>query len=421
MFKGNKSEKTYEPPRLQNKTTRGGFENVCFGNAAIQALLSIKKFRTFLLENSTKRHNCPIQERIIRYLCTLITTNDEKTIDTFQFIGSLFLPDYTPLSQHDSFLFMLHILQTIHDSTDNQFKIKKNTYILCLNDQCNHSLDYKEDSNTISLDLQNFSESVQELLNNYNHSEQLYGYTCDNCRRSNTTMKYTTIDSTSDVLIVHLKIYQYDWRGSCKIVPKISIDDVVIISGVSYYLKSIIYHAGPSVEAGHYFALIRINNKDEWIVCNDTDIHQHSYGPFKCNDYPDPYVLVYEKIEISETGETSPSVSLTKRKKTDDIESGHTSSSSSIEPGKSNLINELKYQASKVKEGLSHRKNLIENFSSKRKKSAISNTERQKKYRENLTQEKKMQEQQEAKIRMESIRANYTPEKKKRKKSRKLK
>ena len=234
MFKGNKSEKTYEPPRLQNKTTRGGFENICFGNAAIQALLSIKKFRTFLLENSTKRHNCPIQERIIRYLCTLITTNDEKSIDTFQFIGSLFLPDYTPLSQHDSFLFMLHILQTIHDSTDNQFKIKKNTYILCLNDQCNHSLDYKEDSNTISLDLQNFSESVQELLNNYNHSERLYGYTCDNCRRSNTTMKYTTIDSTSDVLIVHLKIYQYDWRGSCKIVPKISIDDVVIISGVYF-------------------------------------------------------------------------------------------------------------------------------------------------------------------------------------------
>ena len=80
VFKGNKNKngEIYVPPRLQNKMTKDGFQNVCFGNAAIQALLSVKIFRTFLMENNTKRHNYPIQERIVRYLCTLITTKDEN-------------------------------------------------------------------------------------------------------------------------------------------------------------------------------------------------------------------------------------------------------------------------------------------------------------------------------------------------------
>ena len=225
-------------------------------------------------------------------------------------------------------------------------------------------------------------------------------------------MQTTTIGSTSDVLIVHLKIYQYDWRGSSKIVPKISIDDVIIILGVRYYLKSVIYHAGASIEAGHYFALIRMNIEDEWIVCNDTDIHQHTYGPFRY-DYPDPYVLVYERMEVSEASETSPSVPPTKRMKTEDIDSDQTSShNSTIKPGKSNLINELKYQAKKVTEGLSQRKKLIENLISKKKKSANSNTERQKKYRENLTTERKQEERAKDAERKKKERANYTPEKK---------
>ena len=105
-------------------------------------------------------------------------------------------------------------------------------------------------------------------------------------------------------MIVHLKIYQYDWRGSSKIVPKISIDDVIIILGVRYYLKSVIYHAGASIEARHYFALIRMNEEDEWIVCNDTDIHQHPYGPF-INDYPDPYVLVSSSL-LATMASTNP-------------------------------------------------------------------------------------------------------------------
>ena len=80
--------------------------NVCFFNSLLQILISIPRYHEYILDS-------PIDNPVIINLKNLITLIDRSTdsIDTYQFVHNLGIPNYTQHMQLDAHECLTHILE----------------------------------------------------------------------------------------------------------------------------------------------------------------------------------------------------------------------------------------------------------------------------------------------------------------------
>ena len=143
--------------------------------------------------------------------------------------------------------------------------------------------------------------TLDQCFQSYLKPEKLSGNNqqfCNKCRRLNDADYFTSIYSTSNILILILN-YGKGILFECDVEfdEKINISKFVENQGcpVNYRLLGIIVHIGPSSMDGHFIAYCRgIENKEQWYKFNDGMVTQASFSELKNAGMP--YVLFYENI-----------------------------------------------------------------------------------------------------------------------------
>ena len=191
------------PKRLQNNVIIGqGLENTCFCNAALQVLFSLPKYINFL--NSTIFPAGTIAV-IIKEVCEAFSSQEDRPINTLQYLSRLGIPGYIPYQQFDSSELLIHIIANSFPTPfqDEFFKIGMLCTTLC--EECGYSIDNTEVSNILSFPIEEgIQHSVRELIENYQTVEPLMGYRCDRCNKRDVCNKVSTIYETSEYIVLTL-------------------------------------------------------------------------------------------------------------------------------------------------------------------------------------------------------------------------
>ena len=449
---------SYSPIPLQNNfVPNQGLENTCFANSAFQALFSFPNFVNFV-QIDLPRPTTFIANSI-KDLCLDMCTS--PSVHTFEHVRRLTVPGYTPYNMFDSHEFLIHILNEVYPSIEDNciFKVGMFTSISCTNTLCNHTVDSIELVHHIPLPLDPNQDvfSTKELLMGYQLREHMDDYKCDSCNMRNMCYKESTISDTSEVIVLQLKAFNYINGIAVKNTSTILVDsELDDFYGKQYSLHSVIYHDGTSVSSGHYTCKVKYN--DNWIAISDSKI-SYTSDPSVFSSNATPYVVFYKRTDNSDIVsnicaepvipviEDSPEQVSPLRKKVhfnfeqqdnvnnkaydDDIDfmKENVSSNShdqaiqnyceaqnvqnvcNLLKGKQNLINELNYQASKVMNAKAEQSKKLSNLMGKKRKSCQTDAQRKKISRTNQTPEKKEQEKKADQARKQDIRSTQTPEK----------
>ena len=143
--------------------------------------------------------------------------------------------------------------------------------------------------------------TLEQCFQSYLKPDRLSGDNqqfCNKCHRLNDADYFTSIYSTSNILIIILN-YGKGILFECDVEfdEKINISKFIENKGcpVNYRLLGIIVHIGPSSMDGHFIAYCRgIENKEQWYKFNDGMVTKASFSEIKSSGMP--YVLFYENI-----------------------------------------------------------------------------------------------------------------------------
>ena len=211
-------------------------ENVCFFNCVVQVLYAIPAFRDFL-QGLTLGYEAVIA---IKEMFEEISTSNEP-VRTSKYVQDLGLTEYRFHEQYDAHecitQFLNNIYPTITD--DCMFKVQKLESIVCrdgklLNEEgeeipCRHKKDTVIPGIDLKLEVEDMRniQTVSGLINKVQSTDILKHYKCDSCDTRGTSTKADFITHTSDVLIIHLKIFKYITESQVikKIIPNLTIEN----------------------------------------------------------------------------------------------------------------------------------------------------------------------------------------------------
>ena len=100
---------------LQNNSVPGkGHENMCFANSAVQVLFSLSNFVQHVLENLPSPSTYVVSKikELLMDMCS------SHSVNTFKYVSHLSLPGYTPYEMFDSQEFLVHILNSLYPTLD---------------------------------------------------------------------------------------------------------------------------------------------------------------------------------------------------------------------------------------------------------------------------------------------------------------
>ena len=404
---------------LQNNSVPGkGHENMCFANSAVQVLFSLSNFVQHVLENLPSPSTYVVSKikELLMDMCS------SHSVNTFKYVSHLSLPGYTPYEMFDSQEFLVHILNSLYPTLDQDcmFKIGMLSSISCHGSSCRHSIDTVESLHhlSLSLDPNKFSFSIRELLLNYQLTEEMNDYRCEGCAQQGTCIREMTISDTSDVIILQVKAFQIIngtvFKNNSKVLLDSELNDFY---GKKYSLHGVIYHIGTSAYSGHYICKIRRDDQS-WLSIDDSKAYCTSKLSVRESNAT-PYIVFYKKVEdisgaflANQLPPHSQLSTFSNIGTSSFCASRKVNSVSDLSKGNQNLINELKFQALRVEKGKKEQKiNLIENFKGKRKVRNKTVSERQKSYQINATPEKTQFDREKDRQRKTDARNNATPEK----------
>jgi ubiquitin C-terminal hydrolase len=233
---------------LQNNSVPGkGHENMCFANSALQVLFSFSNFVQHVLESLPS----PSTRVVSKIKELFMDMYSSRSVNTFKYVTHLSLPGYVPYQMFDSQEFLVHVLNSLYPTLDQDcmFKIDMLSSISCHGNSCRHSIDSVESLHhlSLSLDPNKFSFSISELLLNYQLTEEMNDYRCEGCVRQGTCIREMTISDTSDVIILQVKAFQIINGLVMKNNSKVLLDSVLNdFYGKKYSLHGVIYHIGTS-------------------------------------------------------------------------------------------------------------------------------------------------------------------------------
>lgn len=148
--------------------------------------------------------------------------------------------------------------------------------------------------------------SIKELLNDYFKEDEEIKFKCEKCNKKRRHKKEIKISQSPNILILSLqRIFFKDNKkkknkSKVKFGEKLSIKDYIDedcghMDEYKYYLYGIACHAG-DINFGHYFAYIKINDKD-WYEFNDSKIKYIGDNIISETNFSYAYALFYKKIK----------------------------------------------------------------------------------------------------------------------------
>jgi len=146
---------------------------------------------------------------------------------------------------------------------------------------------------------------IREFITN----EFIQGYSCESCRKKNTSLKRTTIWKQPETLVIQFKRFIYDQYGDRKKVKdavSFPLDSLSLDAfmherspdhGGKYKLYGVVNHLG-NLDSGHYIALVYNEHLKCWLQYNDSKISKVSDKDMLefSRKSSEPYILFYKRV-----------------------------------------------------------------------------------------------------------------------------
>lgn len=188
--------------------------------------------------------------------------------------------------------------------------------------------------------------SLQALVNNYFHTEQLStendnSYSCSACESLQNATKRIRMEREAPhylVLTLNRFVYQTTSSSNVKIMDRLEYPEIIEIevndkeetSVEKYRCIAIIVHSGSSLHYGHYYSYIHNQLDDspsgvsataEWLLANDSQISTTTFDGLINNldlfKNDTPYVLFYARLNIEPNSSPLVDINVARKKLVD--------------------------------------------------------------------------------------------------------
>ena len=233
--------------------------STCFLNSILQQLFYLYPFRSYIVSEE--------EDSLLKNHFIYLLTNKEKPLDMSKYI-SKWNRIIDTSHQQDACEFF----QLFADKLDGECKrLFQGTFINHIISPNNESTN-EENFYTIDLNVKD-SNNIYESFSSFCEDEYIQVDSCN-------SIKYTKIIKAPPILVIHLKRFEYNLQTfeRYKVNTVFTFPETLNIgpyldkmeSKVNYKLSGAVIHSGNS-QFGHYFSLIKVN--DKWIEFNDKDIN----------------------------------------------------------------------------------------------------------------------------------------------------
>ena len=308
-----------------------GFNN-CFMNCALQVFYCIPSLRqrlNFCITNGMNSTTVTALHEIFEKMSSsnsLIFTANYFTL----LKGNL---KWKLGTQQDSNEFVIHVIQSLYTkkkTNENDVSNTKDlisncpfnvtvkaTFKCILPDCTRHSEKYTKNSTLLLTVNSQMTTSIQNLIDSQKHTETILDYDCkekddaDHTHDCQGKQRMSTEDifSVSEYVIVQLNIFGFNRssKRQCKLQPSIEISKHITIAETNMELFAIVFHYGPSANAGHYTSAVLIQGN--WFMTDDESIKPWTPNYFyDKKSYAFPYFAIYKRSENQDSN-WNPSVS----------------------------------------------------------------------------------------------------------------
>lgn len=270
-------------------------------NSVIQSLKSIPS----LLKRIQKQGKANSKNDVLSVFSSLINSMEsgERTEVHLRNLKALLGRStciFRDFAQKDAHEFMNSLINESHDLTD-LFRI--NITSIVVTDTCRHSFENAATTTCLSLAVSSSDSqkktNLKDLIQDFTQENDLNGvYWCELCNTDRQAKEQSIIKPPlPQVVIIHLRRFPYDHTDE-KIDTYIDYEFEYrgfLLSGDYYKLCAVIMHQG-SLSSGHYTAVTRLCNTEDWYYFSDSYVKpitlQNDRHKIKSKD---AYVLIYYK------------------------------------------------------------------------------------------------------------------------------
>ena len=262
------------------------FGNTCYLNSVLQCLRYSKPF-VFMI----REHDSSKDDPLLKHFVDLLFAEANRNTLT-AFIGNLAVTnkEFRMLRQcdaHELYLFLIDYFFEKLKTYKNPFEGNFKSTVEC--QTCKNKSITSNRFISMSLDMKpGATNSVTELIDQFEDFEFMKNIECETCKEKREVIKNLEVETTPDILVVHLKRF----IGLQKLMVNIEIEKTIQLNDDTYVLYAMCNHMGGTA-GGHYTAACRKQNGN-WILCNDDYISDVFSLPNKSNT---PYVLFYFKTK----------------------------------------------------------------------------------------------------------------------------
>ena len=280
--------------------------NLCFSNAITSALLNAPVIKSMISEN-TDHLNLHLNKKMITEIIrltsipnlTIVSTENLRLIvSTICEESGQIRQNFSDTFQHDAGEFLISIFEHLFIDSFDSYKIEEDIFgglyqetIACT---CGYSKELPIQKLSGILVIQIKGQSIQSCLLEFLGEEEIK-LDCTECGNNLATKKTELVNEPS-TLIIQLKRYTYDIdkRKCIKIHDNISCPkSLVMPSGISYTLSSIVNHIGDQPTEGHYNIVIYDKIDDCFVLLDDKNISVSDEMSPDINELC--YVLIFTK------------------------------------------------------------------------------------------------------------------------------
>jgi len=339
--------------------------NTCYMNSVLECLLNSPKLANYFLTGNhlMNRAEAPLAEIFGEVVSNAFAKSNgveevSRPLTKFKSTLERVAPVFEGYAQNDAHEFFRLLIEKIHDevnsapkrseaysefkpsrsastlqqkaaewskySTDRDKSLITSTFggvlvneVICT--KCRHVSPTFEDALDLSLNLPSTTGAASSLkhetatlescIKEFITNEFIQGYSCENCKKKNVSLKRTTIWKQPETLVIQLKRFVYDQYGDRKKVRdpvSFPLDSLILDAfmherspdrGGKYKLYGVVNHLG-SLDAGHYIALIYNEHLKCWLQYNDSKISKVSDKDMLefSRGSSEPYILFYKRV-----------------------------------------------------------------------------------------------------------------------------